>query len=148
MGKLYALVKEVEGEERVLAVGPSEALGPVRREDGGRAVPVEDLRFLRPVVLVEDGVVVQVFPGCGEPLVIDLDEHPDTAYYAIGVDDREILEETDSLEEALEIAEEALAEAYWKVDLELRDSAGETLEVFLLYQSGLGLREEVSSEAS
>lgn len=95
---------------------------------------MRDLRFLRPVVLVEGGAVVQLFPGHGEPLVIDLDdEHSEAAYYAVAVDNAEVLEETDSLEEAIEIAKEALAEAYWKVDLELRDSSGETLEIFTLY---------------
>ena len=132
--ELYALVKEESGERRALAVGPLEALRPVQKEDGGELVPVRDLRFLRPVVLVEGGAVVQVFPGHGEPLVIDLDdEHAEAAYYAVAIDNAEVLEETDSLEEAIEIAEEALAEAYWKVDLELRDSSGETLEIFTLY---------------
>lgn len=131
--ELYALVKEREGEAEVLAVGSLEALRPVQKEDGGKPVPVRDLRFLRPVVLVEDGAVVQVFPGHGEPLVIDLDERSEAACYAVAIDDSEVLETTDSLEEAIEIAEEALAEAYWKVDLELRDSAGETLEIFTLY---------------
>lgn len=132
--ELYALVKEREGEAEILAVGPLETLRPVEKADGGKLVPARDLRFLRPVVLVEDGVVAQVFPGHGEPLVIDLDdEHSRATYYAVGIDDSEILEVTDSLEEAIEIAEEALAEAYWKVDLELRDSSGETLEIFVLY---------------
>ncbi len=54
--ELYALVKEESGERRVLAVGPLEALRPVQKEDGGEFVPVRDLRFLRPVVLVEGGV--------------------------------------------------------------------------------------------
>ena len=49
-------------------MGPLETLRPVEKADGGKLVPVRDLRFLRPVVLVEDGVVAQVFPGHGEPL--------------------------------------------------------------------------------
>jgi len=83
---------------------------------------------LRPVVLIENGAVTFTSPGCGEPLVLDLDDlsgqHP---RFAVGVDDAEIIGTFDDLKEALDAARRALREGALQVDLELQDSEGNPL---------------------
>lgn len=141
---LHALLRRDEDYE-VVAVGLQEALGPVKEDErrsleiaGQEAellrVPVRDVRLLRPVVAVRDGVVEWTSPGLGEPVVVDLDEVP-AALFSVGVDDAEILDTVKDLKEAVALAWKALEEGAWKVDLELRDSDGETLEILLLYEA-------------
>ncbi len=128
---MHAVVKTENGKFRVLQVGLRNILTSV---EGTVLVPVEDPRDIRPVVVVEDGVVTETYPGIGRPVVVDLDENPDTAYYAIGVDEAEIVDTTRSLRKALEIARKALKTATWKVDLELQDSSRDILAIYTLYE--------------
>ena len=141
---LHALLRRDEDYE-VVAVGPQEALGPVEEDErqsleiaGQEAellrVPVRDVRLLRPVVALRGGVVEWTSPGLGEPVVVDLDEVP-AALFSVGVDNAEILDTVEDLKEAVALAWDALKEGAWKVDLELRDSDGETLEILLLYET-------------
>jgi len=89
---------------------------------------------LRPVVVVESGAVVAAFPGCGTPVVVDLDEMPEARYYAVGVDDAEIVDTVGDLAKALKVAKKALAKGARKVDLEIRDGEGDILEPHTLYE--------------
>ncbi len=141
---LHALVRKDEDYE-VVAVAPLGALEAVEREEAEaleaareeaelHRAPVRDVRLLRPVVAVREGVVEWTSPGFGEPVVVDLDAVP-AALFSVGVDDAEILSTVESLEEAVGLAWKALLEGAWKVDLELRDEEGETLEVLLLYEA-------------
>ena len=91
-------------------------------------------RQLRPVVVVEDGAVVEVFPGCGLPVVVDFDENPEAQYFAVGVDDAEIVDTVEDLATALKVAREALAKGARKVDLEVLDEEGHILELFVLHE--------------
>lgn len=131
---MHAVVKTENGKFRVLQVGLRNILTPV---EGTVLVPVEDPRDIRPVVVVEDGVVTETYPGIGRPVVVDLDESPDTAYYAVGVDEAEIVDTTRSLRKALEIARKALKTATWKVDLELQDAHRDILAIYTLYERRL-----------
>ena len=131
---MHAVVKTEKGKLRVLQVGLRNILNPV---EGTVLVPVEDPRDIRPVVVVENGVVTECYPGIGHPVVVDLDEDPDTAYYAIGVDEAEIVDTVRSLRKALEIARKVLKTATWKVDLELQDSHRDILAIYTLYERRL-----------
>jgi len=90
-------------------------------------------RQLRPVVAVRRGVVEAAFPGCGLPVVVDLDEAP--VLFAVGVDDAEIVDTVEDLATALEVAREAMAKGAWKVDLEVfKEEDGTILELHVLYE--------------
>jgi len=95
---------------------------------------------LRPLVVVEEGRVSESYPGCGEPVVVDLDELEAEAggelRFGVGLDDAEIEGYYDTVEEALEAAKQALEEgrAVSKVDLEVADEELNPLEVFTLYE--------------
>lgn len=128
---MHAVVKTERGKPRVLQVELRNILNPV---EGAVLVPVEDPRDIRPLVVVKNGVVTETYPGIGRPVVVDLDEGPDTAYYAVGVDEAEIVDTTRSLRKALEIARKALKTATWKVDLELQDSSRDILAIYTLYE--------------
>jgi len=131
---MHAVVKTERGRPRVLQVGLRNILNPV---EGAVLVPVEDPRDIRPLVVVKNGVVTETYPGIGHPVVVDLDEGPDTAYYAVGVDEAEIVDTTRSLRKALEIARKTLKTATWKVDLELQDAHRDILAIYTLYERRL-----------
>ena len=83
---------------------------------------------LRPVVLIENGVATFTSPGCGKPLVLDLDDLPETnLHFAVGVDDAKIIGTFDDLVGALDAAKRALREGALHVDLELQDREGNPL---------------------
>ncbi len=140
--RLEALVLVRGGEPlEVVAAG---AVRPIEALEDSEEIPFDDglylyrvpmrhVRIPRPVVVVQGGGVVASRKGFGFPIVIDLDDH--IRKFRVLADKR-IFSTTEDWEEALEIAEEALADGAREVELMLLDEEEGIAAIEVLYERG------------